>query len=223
MKINAKYFNLITSEPKVVHDVENGIVEIHSLNEFPSLYNVYIQKGKFTCWVNNGTKQDGKDLYKLLIEDSFYTELKDLYGKRVNNAWIGYYNDLDFSGKKFMKCVFVPVSIVVLLGFGAVTFFVPAEQSNLQMILGGSMVAIFFIVNVIMHKKRNKSFVDKNREVIENIKNILGHEKFNATLDKQEAFMDEFYKKQREALGIYDDEVADVEQIEEKVEEEVNE
>ncbi len=74
MKINKKYYDFMDQEPILTQQIDEGVVEIHSMNAYPSIYNTNITKQRFTFWSSKG---DGN--YKLAIEDSYYDVMKDLY------------------------------------------------------------------------------------------------------------------------------------------------
>ena len=82
MKINPKIYNSVTTEPFDVQELSNGtVIELHSLNQNEALFNEYAPKAKFAIW----SSVDGKR-YKLILEDTYYPRLRELYGRRVNQC-----------------------------------------------------------------------------------------------------------------------------------------
>ncbi len=68
-----------------------------------------------------------------------------------------------------------------------------------------AIIVVFFILNMFINKTINQTITLKNDEAISNIKNVLGSAKFETLLKDQDQFIEEFYKKQREELGLEDD------------------
>lgn len=197
MKINQKIYNSITTQPFDVQDINEGVtVELHSLNENESLFEEYAKKqGKFAIW----TCADGKN-YRLLLEDSLYERMRDFYGKRVNRCWIEFWDIVEKQRGKIMKFVFIPVSIVVFLIFILVMFFGNLLGETGQMVAMGVSLVAFIIVNVIVNKKV-ESIVNTNHvALIEKIKNIVGHERFEELLDIQQSHYDDFFHVNEEVV-----------------------
>ena len=51
MKVNARLFDRVVTEPFDIQELENGsTVELHSLNQNEELYQEYAMKAKFAVW-----------------------------------------------------------------------------------------------------------------------------------------------------------------------------
>ena len=202
MKINPKIYKSVTTEPFDTQEMENGVVvELHSLNQNESLFNQYAPKAKFAIW----SSLDGKT-YRLLLEDTYYPRVRELYGRRVNQVMINFWDVVEKQRGKLMKFVFIPVSIVVFIALILLWVFGTGMDQTLQTVLMGTALVTFIVVNVVVNKKIDKIVSTNNTEAVEKIKNIVGHKRFEELLNEQQAHYDEFF-------GINEEEV---------VEEEVN-
>ncbi len=197
MKVNAKYFDLIDKEAVLVQETKYGTVEIHSMNQYDYIFNQSIQKGNFSFWSNKGT-----DTYKLLLEDSFYSELKDLYSKRILEEWLIFYQFVENSRIKALKTQFLPSCILVFLAIGSLLFLVPEKYSDITTYIAIGLSIIFLFVTSFLNKGNGRKVSEKRNETIHNIKMILGNDKFDELLDKQEAFTEKFYADRRKEFGV---------------------
>ena len=197
MKINQKIFNSVTTEPFDVQELKDGVViELHSLNKNEALFNEYAPKAKFAIW----TCIDGKK-YRLLLEDTYYPRLRELYGRRVNQCMIDFWDAVEKERGKVMKLIFVPVSIVVFIVFILLMIFQEQLGDAVTFIMGATLVA-FIIVNVFVNKKIDSILNKHNSEAVEKIKNIIGHDRFDQLMDEQQAHYDDFF-------GIKDEDVVE--------------
>lgn len=202
MKINPKFYDLINKEPKSVQETKFGKIEIHSLNDYPYLYNMYISKRNFTYWSNKG----GSD-YKLLIEDSFYEVMKDLYSKRVNENWLEFYEKIEKNRKKTLFAQYLPITLVSLVIMIVVSMLLSGTQFYL---LGsGAVVVAFFFITRVLSKNNNSVFDSLRNEAVEKIKLIVGVEHFDKLLDDQDSFIKKFYDDQRAQMGIENEETSE--------------
>ena len=189
MKINHKIYDSITTEPFEVQTLADGVtVEFHSLNQNEYLFNQYAPQAKFAIW----SSKEGTN-YRLLLEDTYYPRMRELYGKRVNQCMIDFWHKVEKERSKVMKFIFIPVSIIVFIGFIALIF--------LGQILGGTgqtvgmavLLLAFIIVNVFVNRKIDSAINKFNSEAVEKIKNIVGHKHFDELVDIQQAHYDEFF------------------------------
>lgn len=208
MKINHKIYNSITTEPFDVQQLADGVtVELHSLNQNEYLYAQYAPKAKFAIW----SSVDGKN-YRLLLEDTYYPRMREMYGKRVNQCMIDFWNKVEKVRSKLMKFVFIPVSILVFLGFIALVLFGALLGEGLQMVLMAAALIAFIIVNVFVNRKIDSAINTHNTEAVDKIKHIIGHKRFEELLNEQQAHYDEFFDIHE------DEEVENTELLEEKEE-----
>ena len=200
MKINPKIYNTVTTEPFDVQELNSGVViELHSLNANEALFNEYAPKAKFAIW----SSVDGKR-YRLILEDTYYPRVRELYGKRVNQCMIDFWDAVEKERSKIMKFIFVPVSILVFVAFVLLMIFADQLGETGQMIAMGAVLVGFIIVNVLVNKKIDSIVNKHNSTAVEKIKNILGHKKFDELLNEQQAHYDDFF-------GINDQEVVEEE------------
>ena len=206
MRINPRIYNSVVTTPFDTQELEDGVkIELHSLNENEALFNEYAPKAKFAIW----STLDGKD-YKLLLEDSYYARLRELYGKRVNQCMVTFWDKVEHDRKKIMKIFYIPVAIVL-----AVVFFVLLAlpellgETNQLLVMGGTLFG-FIIVNMVINRKIDGIVNKHNSESVEKIKNIVGHKHFDELMDETRAHYDDFF-------GITEEDV--VEEIQEEKEE----
>ncbi|MFI3329485.1 MAG: hypothetical protein R3Y05_03225 [bacterium] len=197
MKINNKYFDKINTEPFLVQEVSAGTIEFYDLKDYPEIYNSVVGNGRFYFWSINNT-----DVHKILLEESYYNELKDLYCKRVNEVQLDFFRDINAIRKGIVTKFFTPLAIIILILFGLIYALVPSDQSGLQIGLYAFVLILFIVFNMKLNKKINMDVTNCNVEAVNKIKGILGADKYESLLDKQEAYIEEFYKKQRAELGI---------------------
>ena len=166
-KMNAKLFNQVVTEPFDVQELENDVtVELHSLNQNEALFNEYAPKAKFAVW----TCADGKH-YRLLLEDGYYVEMRELYGKRVNQSWVNFWDEVE-------------------KGRG---IFSDKLGENGQLIAMAAVLVVFVIANMIINKKIDKIINTSNSNAIEKIKNIVGHKRFDELMEGQRIYYDKFF------------------------------
>ncbi len=215
MKINSKYYNKINTTPFLVQETKSGTIELYKLKDYPEIYNLTVSKGRFYFWSANGT-----DLYKLLLEEEYFEELKDLYSKRTNEVQIKFYKDIDVVKKSVMLKCFLPLTIAICILFVIITLFVGAD-SGFQMPLYLVVIIGFVGVNSYINRKMNLTLTQLNGVALDELKNILGASRFEELLDQQDAYIEEFYRKQRAELGIEEpDDFAEdsIDNIQEEVE-----
>ena len=203
MKINPKIFNSVTSEPFDVQELKDGVVvELHSLNQNEALFNEYAPKAKFAIW----TCTDNKT-YRLLLEETYYPRTRELYGRRVNQCMIDFWDAVESERGKVMKFIFLPVSLLVFVIFILLMIF--GEQlGNAQMVIMTVTLIGFIVANVFVNKKVEKILNKHNSEAVEKIKNIVGHKRFDELMDEQQAHYDDFF-------GITNEETTEDEAVEE--------
>lgn len=211
MKINQKYYDKINSEPFLVQETNSGNIEFYKLKDYPEIYNSTVGKGRFFFWCSKNT-----DIYKLLIEEEYYEQLKELYGKRVNEVQLKFYTDIDSTRKSLMLKLFLPLAITVFILMALVSTFISSD-SGMRMPLFALIIVTFVFINIVINKKTNASITNLNIDAIDKIKGILGAEKFESLLDKQEEYVQEFYRKQRAELGIEEPEDFTEESLDESV------
>jgi len=189
MKMNQKLYNSITSEPFEVQTLENDArIELHSLDDNPDLYNQYAPNAKFAVW----SCADGKN-YRLLLEKTYYERLHELYGKRVNQCMVTFWDNVERDRGKLIKFFFIPVSVVAFLVFIVFMFFPRLLGETGQLIVMGVTLVGFIVANTILNKKIDSIIQKHNSESVEKIKNIIGHKHFNELMEETRAHYDDFF------------------------------
>lgn len=189
MKINKQLYSRVFTEPFDVQELENDVtVELHSLNENEGLYAQYASQGKFALW----TSQDGKH-YRLILEDGYYQETKELYGKRVNQTWINFWESIERDRGKIMKTIFLPLVIFVVIAFVLITFFSKQLGNPGQILCLAATFIVFVIGNIFVNKKVNNIVNTHNSQSVEKIKNIVGHKHFEELLEAQRTYYEKFF------------------------------
>ena len=208
MRINPKIYNTVVSDPFDIQELEDGTkIELHSLNENEALFNEYAPKAKFAIW----STVDGS-CYKLLLEDTYYERVRELYGRRVNQCMITFWNKVEEERKRITKIFFIPISIVLAIAFIFLIFFPQVLGETGQLVLMGVVLVGFLFANVFLNKKLDSIVNKHNSEAVEKIKNIVGHKHFDELMEATRAHYDEFF-------GIEDEVEEPTEITEEKAEE----
>ena len=191
MKINANIYNSIITEPFDVQELENGVkVELHSLNQNETLFNQYAPKAKFAIW----TCADSKN-YRLLLEDKYYEHVRELYGRRVNQCMINFWDDVEKERGKVVKFFFIPViAVVIILSvvLMALSFTNVLDETG-QWISMGALLVGFVICNTIINRKIDSIVSKHNDTAVSKIKNFIGHKRFEELQHAQQTHYDEFF------------------------------
>ena len=189
MKINQKIYYTVATEPFDVQELENGVkVELHSLNQNEALFNEYAPKAKFAIW----STIDGS-CYKLLLEDSYYARLRELYGRRVNQCMVTFWNKVEVDRKRIMKLFFIPISIILIAVFTILLFLPSILGETGQLVVMGATLVGFIISNMLINKKIDGIVNTHNSEAVEKIKNIVGHKHFEELMEETRAHYDDFF------------------------------
>ena len=189
MRINPKIYYTVSTEPFDVQELEGGVkVELHSLNKNEALFNEYAPKAKFAIW----STIDGS-CFKLLLEDSYYARLRELYGRRVNQCMITFWDRVEVDRKKVIKWFFIPITIILVAIFMLLIFFPETLGNSGQLVVMGVTLVGFIISNMLINKKIDGIVNKHNSEAVEKIKNIVGHKHFEELMDETRAHYDDFF------------------------------
>ena len=210
MKVNAKLFDRVVTDPFDLQELNDGAtVELHSLNQNEELFNEYAPKAKFAIWAC----KNGKN-YRLLVEDGYYAEMRELYGKRVNQTWVSFWDEVEKGRGKIMKMFFIPLTIIVFIAITLLMIFNDKLGENGQLIAMAVVLIVFVISNVIINRKIDNIIQTSNANAVEKIKNIVGHKHFDELMEAQRVYYDKFF-------GIEEDETEETptEEVSEETEE----
>ncbi len=196
MKVNAKLFDKVVTDPFDLQELDNGAtVELHSLNANEELFNEYAPKAKFAVWAC----KNGKN-YRLLIEDGYYAEMRELYGRRVNQSWVNFWDEVEKGRGKIMKIFFIPMTIIVFVVITLLMIFSEQLGENGQLFAMGAVLIVFVIANVLINKKIDNLIQTSNATAVEKIKNIVGHKRFDELMDAQRVYYDKFFGIEEEPV-----------------------
>lgn len=216
MKINYKVFKNLNN-PIDVQDLDGRHVEIHIMNE-TSYFANYVNRGQYALWTS-----DGKS-YKLLIEEGYYNEFKEVFSPKMNIAWIEYFEKIVKSRKRVSRGFWYPALILVVLVFLAVLilplpgvpFEVPAIilsfiDDHTPKVLFGAV--IFLILMSILNSSVFKSRANKiQTEHANKVTEILGAERSHELALQQDTYHMRY-------MAQFDEEVAKEETLEESQDE----
>jgi hypothetical protein len=188
MKLNQKLFNQIQSEPFLTQVVGDKNIEIHLMNDTPFIEK-YAQKGRFSLWSSNG------NVYKLLLEKSYYEYMKPFYSSEVNGIWLDFLEDVTKSNRKISFQFLTPILLLYVLVAIISTLFFP-EQIAIFFV---AVIVIVFFSNTIQNKKIKENINTKNDETQLKIKETLGQEVYQALVVAQEKHYKAYFNIQDEA------------------------
>ena len=209
MKLNAKVYNGLTSEPAVVQESENKRIEIHFMNDTP-FFNQYANKGKLSVWSANGTT------YKLLIEKGYYESVPEIYTASANEIWTSYLGLLVSMQRKF-NYIFLGVSLAIIaIGLG---ISIPLENTW----IGFGAVVIVLILSMVQNTFLRKRVNAENEKLQISIRDLVGDQRFNEVVERQQKYYNDFYKVPEPAAEENKDN--EIEQLEgnEPIDAEINE
>lgn len=193
MKINPRIYDYCDPE-KVLErqELQNNVVEIYKLNDYPDLFEDFIAKGKFAVW----SSADGKD-YRLYIEEGYYEKLKPLYSKKINSIWLGFWDDCESITSKFRNIVMpLMVGVVALVIFFSMILKNYATAKNILVIL---IPLAFFGFVMFYRRVINRNIMISNSKSVEEIKKYLGSNKFEQLLESQRTYIDEYFNYEDES------------------------
>lgn len=198
MRMNQKLFVLANGkEPFEKQELTNRVVELYYMDDFQEIYDQYCPKGKFVVFAS----EDGVN-YRLFIEKGFYDVMKDLYCSRVNDIWLGFWDECDAATKKSNFKILMPIAIVALVAILLVTTLVSNQSIAMGVNLG--LLAVFLIGIFFVNKKTKKEINDLNESSIQEIQKYLGKDHFEELLEAQKKYTEDFFdRKAKEAEALY--------------------
>ena len=209
MKINPKLYAVADEKtPIEVQEFDGRKVEVFLMEDLEGVKDEYVLgKGQFAVW----SSVDGVN-YRLYIENGYYDEVQPLYGRPVNKVWIEFWDTTDAISKKFSRFIIYPLMILAVV--------LCVLSLTLQQYLGnwGSWVIIgvlilLFIVMIVSNTVTKKKITQENIKSRQTIIEFFGEEEFNGLIDKQKAYMDNYF------ANLYPEDNAEEEATEENVEE----
>ena len=175
MKLNPRVFRKIITQPFETQQLGSRTVEFHSMNE--SLFlETYGKRGRFAVWTAE------KNVYRVLIETSYYDAMKDFYQENINTIWIDFLERVTQKNKKINLMFIIPLMLTYLLAAIISSLYFPNEVFT---VLLGILVVVF-ISNMFQNRLIRKSVADENIATQNLIRETMGEYKFNRLVEAQE-------------------------------------
>lgn len=203
MKINARVYRSLVSEPIEVQEINGKQVEVHYMNDTKFL-SEYIPRGRFYLWTSDGNN------YKLLVEKGFYKKLDYFFTQEINTIWIDYLEDVgQTDSKNNRNFMFLTLGITVL-AVGIASFFF--EELLIWIMIGVFMLSM--VINVLQSRRIRDRVRSKNIAAQEKIRELLTEEGFNKLLSDQDEYLKEYFEIADEEETVLLDDTEEVEIIE---------
>ena len=175
MKLNPRVFRKIITQPFETQQLGSRTVEFHSMNE-SLLLETYGKRGRFAVWTAE------KNVYRVLIETSYYDAMKDFYQENINTIWIDFLERVTQKNKKINLMFIIPLMVTYLLAAIISSLYFPNEVFT---VLLGILVVVF-ISNMFQNRLIRKSVADENIATQNLIRETMGEYKFNRLVEAQE-------------------------------------
>ena len=210
MKLNPKIYNQLTNEPVETQTVNGKKVEFHYMDDTPYLFQ-FASRGRFAVWTS-----DGKD-YKVLIESKYHKALSDFYTTEVNEIWLNFLEKVSQLSRKMNLMFLIPTVILyIAVGFLA-SVYLPNDIWSIIF----AMIVLVIFSNIFQSRMINKSVRLENNLAQDQIRQLIGNEKFNNLVDAQERHYKEYFKFDEEVA--HPDDVENIEEVESENKENGNE
>ena len=191
MRINPKLYVMADGkEPVDVQEFDGRKIEVYTMDVIEGLKEEYVNtKGQFAVW----TSVDGTN-YRLFIENGYYEEVKELYTAPVNKTWVEFWDATDKISKKFSRFFIYPLMLVAvvlcILSFALSKYLGTWGQ---YAIIG--VLVLLFIAMIFANSFTKKKITEENTSSRKKIIDHFGEDNFNALIDKQKAYMDDYFQK----------------------------
>ncbi|MDA0871383.1 MAG: hypothetical protein O2987_00680 [Firmicutes bacterium] len=183
MKLNPRVFRKIITQPFETQQLGSRTVEFHSMNE--SLFlETYGKRGRFAVWTAE------KNVYRVLIETSYYDAMKDFYQENINTIWIDFLERVTQKNKKINLMFIIPLMVTYLLAAIISSLYFPNEVFT---VLLGILVVVF-ISNMFQNRLIRKSVADENIATQNLIRETMGEYKFNRLVEAQERHYKSYFQ-----------------------------
>lgn len=182
MKLNPKIYAQLTAEPFERQIVNGKNVAFHYMDETPFLYQ-FASRGRFAIWTS-----DGKD-YKVLIESKYHKALNDFYTEDVNSIWLNFLDKVSKLSRKMSMTFLIPTVIIyMIVGIIAIPLF-----NSIWPVIFGLIILVLFS-NMVQSRIINKRVQNENTKAQDEIRQLIGQEKFNELVEAQEEHYKEYFK-----------------------------
>ena len=175
MKLNPRVFRKIITQPFETQQLGSRTVEFHAMNE--SLFlETYGKRGRFAVWTAD------KNVYRVLIETSYFDAMRDFYQENINTIWIDFLERVTQKNKRINLMFIIPLMLTYVLAAIVSTLFFPDDVFT---VLLGILVVVF-ISNMFQNRLIRKSVQDENIATQNMIRETMGEYKFNRLVEAQE-------------------------------------
>ena len=190
MKINPKLFAVADEvEPIEVQEFDERKIEIYSMDQFEGIKEEFVmRKGQFAVW----SSVDGVN-YRLFLEDGYHKRVAELYSTQVNRTWVNFYDITDGISKKFSNYFVYPLMGVAVVACVLSIFLSKYMPSWTSWVIIG-VLAVMFIAMIFVNMKIKKVVLNENTKARQEIIDYLGEGKFDALIEAQKSYMDEYYE-----------------------------
>jgi len=183
MKLNAKLFKNLTSEPFLSQTINGQTIQFYYMNDTQYLFQ-FASKGRFAVWATDGYN------YKVLIERKYYEAMGSFYGEDVNQIWVNFLTRVSKINKKINTYFIIPTMIL----YAGIAFIasVYLDQYMLQILLG--LLGVIIISNMIQNRLITKRVRTENLNAQNEIRDSIGHEAFDKLIEAQQTHYQEYFK-----------------------------
>ncbi len=190
MKINPKLFAVADGlEPIEVQEFDERKIEIYSMDQFEGIKEEFVmKKGQFAVW----SSVDGVN-YRLFLEDGYQKRVAELYSAKVNRTWVNFYDTTDAISKKFSNYFVYPLMGIAVLACVLSIFLSKYMPSWTSWVIIG-VLAVMFIAMIFVNMRIKKVVLNENTKARQEIIDYLGESKFDALIEAQKSYMDEYYE-----------------------------
>lgn len=216
MKTNPKLYHVADQvKPLEVQKIDDKEVEIYLMGDFNGIKEEFtIGKEQFAVW----SSEDGVN-YRLFLEDGYYKELGELYTAQINKIWLDFWDEAEGLSTRHTKKFLYPLMfLAVLVGIGSMALSTVIGDVSNYIAIG--CFILMFIGMIVSQKFIKNKITRANIESRNKIIKLLGEKKFDALINKQSEYIDEFFANLYPEDENYDDEESDdSKQLEEPKEE----
>lgn len=185
MRINPKLYAVAEGvTPIEVQSFDDRKVELYYMDDFDGVKEDFINKGQFAAW----SSEDGVN-YRVFIEKGYYEAVGELYSEPINKIWVEFWDKTEQISNKLSKKVMIPIMVIsVIVCIGSMWL------GNVGQYIAIGILVVAFIVMLVVNSKTKKAIVAENIKSRDLIVKHLGQNRFDALLDAQKNYMDEYYQ-----------------------------
>lgn len=185
MRINPKLYAVAEGvTPIEVQSFDERKVELYYMDDFDGVKEDFINKGQFAAW----SSEDGVN-YRVFIEKGYYEAVGELYSEPINKIWVEFWDKTEQISNKLSKKVMIPIMIIsVIVCIGSMWL------GDVGQYIAIGILVVAFIVMLVINSKTKKAIVAENIKSRDLIVKHLGQNRFDALLDAQKNYMDEYYQ-----------------------------